>query len=285
VPLAGKPWKEDRCTWIFASLGLGLDLVLSVDGMPRKKRNGFMRNFRTALMLTPLLFLVISLILPGRIGRETIPIAFKRFAVDKLRVADGNLIDRKVYLEALRFFNSQRPRIRNRNYLTIIDYSKPSFKKRMYIINLKTGDVQKHFVAHGKNSGHIMAVDFSNEEGSLKSSRGYFLTGKEYIGSHGASLVLHGLERGVNDNAVKRGIVIHGADYVSLRSVLINGGRLGRSWGCPALPLSDAEEIIGKIKNGSLLYIHGNQGKSKPSTIAGTRVDSRRPVKKSSISF
>jgi hypothetical protein len=77
------------------------------------------------------------------------------------------------------------------------------------------------------------------------------------VGTHGKSLKLLGLERGVNDRALERGIVIHGAPYVSNRSVELNGGFLGRSWGCPAVPIKEVDQIVSKIKNGSLLYIHG----------------------------
>lgn len=146
--------------------------------------------------------------------------------------------------------------ITNTRYLTIIDYSKPSSLKRMYLMDMKTGRIEKFLVSHGKNSGWAYATSFSNRPSSLQSCRGFFVTGRKYSGKHGIALQLHGLEKGVNDNALRRGIVIHGADYVSMRSVMLNGGRLGRSWGCPAIPAKDAQSVINRIRGGSLVYIH-----------------------------
>lgn len=159
---------------------------------------------------------------------------------------------------AYRYLKSHKPRFRNTRYMTIIDYTKPSYTKRMYIVNLQTAEVERHLVAHGKNSGSVFATDFSNIVDSLKSCKGLFITGEQYIGGHGTSLVLHGLEKGVNDNALQRGIVMHGADYVSKDSLVRNRGRLGLSWGCPAVSLREIDHIVERIKDGSLLYIHAN---------------------------
>jgi hypothetical protein len=171
----------------------------------------------------------------------------------------ANTIDEAAFEQALRYFSQHSSEITNQKYLTVIDFTKPSYVKRMYVLNLETGEVERHLVAHGKSSGYIYATDLSNEIGSNKSSRGFFLTGEEYQGDHGTSLRLHGLEKGINDHAFRRDIVIHSADWVSYRAVFLNGGRLGRSWGCPAVPVSEVEEIIGKIKVGSLLYIHARE--------------------------
>ncbi len=141
--------------------------------------------------------------------------------------------------------------------LTIIDYTLPSTQKRFFVINLHTGKlIFQEYVAHGKNSGENYAVSFSNEVGSLKSSVGVFRTGDTYIGKHGYSLRLTGLEKGKNDNASKRDIVIHGASYVS-EDFIRRYGRLGRSWGCPALPVDKVRAIIDTIKGGTCLYIRG----------------------------
>jgi len=102
---------------------------------------------------------------------------------------------------------------------------------------MKTGRVEKFLVSHGKNSGWAYATAFSNRPKSLQSCRGFFITGRKYSGKHGTALQLYGLEKGVNDNALRRGIVMHGANYVSARSVMLNRGRLGRSLGCPAIPI------------------------------------------------
>lgn len=154
--------------------------------------------------------------------------------------------------------------IRNTRYLTIIDYSKPSYVKRMYLVDMETGRVEKYLVSHGKNSGWAHATMFSNRPESFQSSRGFFVTGKRYYGKHGAALQLHGLEEGINDNAFMRGIVMHGSNYVSMRSVMLNGGRLGRSLGCPAIPAEAAESVINRIKGGSLVYIHTGSPTSAP---------------------
>jgi len=176
----------------------------------------------------------------------------------------ANTLSRRAYPNALRYLAEHQSEIGNRNYLTIIDFTKPSYVKRMYIFDLETGEVEKHLVAHGKNSGYNYARDLSNEIGSHKSSRGFFVTGEKYDGDHGPSLRLHGLEEGINDNALRRDIVIHGADWVSYKAVLQNGGRLGRSWGCPAVPVSAVEDIVEKLKDGSLLYVYAKEPGDEP---------------------
>jgi hypothetical protein len=148
--------------------------------------------------------------------------------------------------------------IQNKNIITIVDYSKPSSKKRFYVIDLVNKHIlYKTIVAHGKNSGDYDAKSFSNKPGSLKSCLGFFLTAETYNGKYGYSLCLDGLEPGINDNARKRAIVVHGADFVT-SSVIKEFGRLGRSYGCPALPVGVSKEIIDKISKGSCLFIYGN---------------------------
>lgn len=146
----------------------------------------------------------------------------------------------------------------NTEILTIIDYTKPSTEERLFIINLeKRKLIYKTLVAHGKNTGLNLAVDFSNLSSSLKSSPGFYSTAETYRGKHGYSLRLDGLEAGINDNARSRAIVIHGANYVS-KSFVKTHNRLGRSWGCPAVPVELSKDIIDLIKDGSCLYIHSN---------------------------
>ncbi len=142
--------------------------------------------------------------------------------------------------------------------IAIIDYSKPSTEKRFYVIDIENKSLLFNtLIAHGKNTGNNTTVLFSNEPKSLKSSLGFFKTAETYQGKHGFSLKLDGLEKGINDNARKRAIVIHGASYVNA-DFIKKHGRLGRSWGCPALPESKTENIINTISNGTCLFIYGN---------------------------
>ena len=140
--------------------------------------------------------------------------------------------------------------------ITIIDFSLPSDRKRLWVIDLIQGKVLfLCLVSHGRNSGELMAENFSNTPGSYASSPGFYSTGETYIGKHGLSLTLDGLEAGINDMARARAIVIHGADYVST-GFIRNNGRLGRSLGCPAVPEELSKEIIQTIKGGSCLFIY-----------------------------
>jgi hypothetical protein len=147
--------------------------------------------------------------------------------------------------------------LKKKNIITIIDYSKPSTEKRFFVIDIeKRKLLYKSYVAHGKNSGENYAKSFSNESQSLKSPLGFFITAETYSGNNGYSLRIDGLERNINDNARNREIVIHGAEYVSVEFIE-RYGRLGRSWGCPALPVEVSKEIIDLISDGSCLYIYG----------------------------
>jgi len=140
--------------------------------------------------------------------------------------------------------------------LTVIDYSLPSTAKRLWVIDMIRRRVLWHeLVAHGEGSGEIEAVAFSNQPGSRCSSLGLFRTEDIYRGRHGASLRLEGLEPGINDNAMDRALVIHGAAYVSSR-VVSAFGRLGRSWGCPALDRRVSRTIIDRIKGGSAVFAY-----------------------------
>jgi hypothetical protein len=140
--------------------------------------------------------------------------------------------------------------------LMVIDYTKPSTEPRLWVFDLShTRVLFEELVAHGRNSGGNRAVQFSNEPGSLMSSLGVFLTADTYIGKHGLSLRLQGLERGVNDKSMERAIVIHAANYVSER-VGRHQGRIGRSWGCPAVRPEISRQLIETVQGGALLLAY-----------------------------
>lgn len=140
--------------------------------------------------------------------------------------------------------------------LTIIDFRKSANEKRMWVIDLKNKILLFHtLTAHGRNSGNEFAQHFSNAPNSNQSSLGFYITGNTYIGKHGISLILHGVESGINDNAQARAIVMHGASYVSDAHVK-KFGRLGRSFGCPAVPLELHKQIITELANKTCLFIY-----------------------------
>ena len=147
----------------------------------------------------------------------------------------------------------------NNSLLTLIDFNLPSSEKRMYVLDMTKKEVLfVSYVSHGRNSGENYATSFSNRNGSHQSSLGFYRTAGTYQGGNGYSLLLDGLEEGINDQARARTIVIHGADYCS-EAVIRSSGRLGRSFGCPALPRELAKPIINAIKEGSLLFIYADQ--------------------------
>ncbi|MDX2432773.1 MAG: murein L,D-transpeptidase catalytic domain family protein [Bacteroides sp.] len=146
----------------------------------------------------------------------------------------------------------------NEDIVSIIDFSKPSTEKRLFILDLKNQKLLYHtYVAHGKNTGQNEALKFSNTKGSNSSSLGLYSTAESYVGKHGYSLRLDGLEKGFNDNARSRAVVMHSANYVS-EDFIKKYGRLGRSFGCPAVPVEHSKEIIDLIKGGSCLYIYAD---------------------------
>lgn len=142
--------------------------------------------------------------------------------------------------------------------LTLIDFSRSSQQKRLWVINVDKAKVLFHtLVAHGKASGADVPMAFSNRDGSEMSSLGFYRTAPTtYTGKHGLSLKIMGLDPGFNTNAESRAVVVHGADYVCEDFVRAHG-RLGRSQGCPALPVAETSAIVQAIKGGSVLYLHG----------------------------
>ncbi|QMU28385.1 murein L,D-transpeptidase catalytic domain family protein [Adhaeribacter radiodurans] len=159
--------------------------------------------------------------------------------------------------------------------LSIVDFTKSSRQKRLWVIDLKNHKLLFNtWVAHGKGTGDEFARAFSNEPNSFKSSLGFYLTAQTYLGKHGLSLKLNGLDQNYNTNALARAVVIHGADYVSANFIQ-RYGRLGRSLGCPALPLKETKPIINKIKNNTCLYIYGSDKTySSPYLTEASAIDS-----------
>ena len=138
--------------------------------------------------------------------------------------------------------------------LTIIDYSRPSTDKRLWVFDLRSREmVYEEVVAHGQGSGDNMATRFSNEPDTHATSLGLFVTADTYVGKNGYSLRLDGLDRGFNDRARDRAIVMHGAPYVDAERARVQG-RLGRSWGCPALRDAVARDVIDLVKGGGLVF-------------------------------
>lgn len=144
----------------------------------------------------------------------------------------------------------------NSNIITIADFSQPSYQKRLYVVDLDRYEVLFNtYVSHGRNSGKDVAKKFSNRLSSYQSSPGFYLTKDTYFGKHGYSLQLEGLEKGINDNAFRRAIVLHGADYVNER-MIASMGYIGRSQGCPAVSSELSKEIIATIKDGTCMFIY-----------------------------
>ena len=150
---------------------------------------------------------------------------------------------------------NEKGSLENSDVIAICDFSQPSDKKRLYIIDAKNFRVLFNtYVAHGKNSGLNYAERFSNKPESLQSSLGFYVTKGTYSGKHGLSLKLSGQERGFNDNAEARAVVMHGAEYIG--SNRADAAYMGRSFGCPAVPQAQSSKVINLLKNGTCLFIY-----------------------------
>jgi len=144
----------------------------------------------------------------------------------------------------------------DKQLLTVVDFDLPSTQKRLWVLDLAKQEILFHtLVAHGHNSGENEANSFSNTDQSNMSSLGFYATGTEYQGKHGRSLRLEGLDEGFNTNAAARSVVMHGADYVS-EDFIRQNGRLGRSLGCPALPMELKDQIIDLVNGGTCLFLN-----------------------------
>ena len=142
----------------------------------------------------------------------------------------------------------------NADYVTIVDFDRPSNEKRMSIIRLADGAVESFLVAHGSRTGDLYAKNFSNQPKSHMSSLGLYLTGEIYVGENGRSMRLKGMES-TNSNAASRSIVVHPAKYVT-DEYAASRGMVGRSWGCPAVDPKHSEKIIGQVHGGSVFLIY-----------------------------
>ncbi|MDP1604221.1 MAG: murein L,D-transpeptidase catalytic domain family protein [Legionella sp.] len=166
-------------------------------------------------------------------------------------------LDKKVLTLALVAYNKASAKgTVKKPVLTVIDYSLPSSKQRMWIFDLRKEKLLYNtYVAHGMNSGMSTPHHFSNKSSSKETSLGTYVTRDTYMGSKGLSLNLQGLERGFNDNAYNRRVVIHGAWYVE-PDFIKKSGRAGRSWGCPSIAKTLAKPVINTIKNGSVVFAY-----------------------------
>jgi hypothetical protein len=148
-------------------------------------------------------------------------------------------------------------RLDNPDILTIVDFSQTSKNKRLYVIDFEKQELLFHtLVAHGRNTGGEYAKHFSNVNGSHQSSLGFYVTKNNHMGSRvGYSMIMEGIEKGFNDNARNRQIIMHGADYAT-EDFINRNGRLGRSYGCPAVPPELIKPIVSTIENGTCLFIY-----------------------------
>ncbi|OJW53839.1 MAG: hypothetical protein BGO55_01635 [Sphingobacteriales bacterium 50-39] len=146
--------------------------------------------------------------------------------------------------------------IRKKSVLTICDFSQPSYSPRMYVIDVRHKKLlYRTYVAHGQNSGEDYATSFSNDPDSYKSSLGFYVTKRTYIGRNGLSLRISGVDTGYNDRAAKRNIVLHGSSYVNPQ-YMSDFGTIGTSQGCPAMPTGISPKVIRAVRNGSCLFIY-----------------------------
>jgi hypothetical protein len=159
-------------------------------------------------------------------------------------------------LALIAYKNARKEGEVKKSVLTVIDYSLPSNKQRMWVFDVnKEILLYNTYVAHGKNSGGNRPSHFSNLNSSKESSLGTYITKGTYIGHKGYSLNLQGLDKGFNDNAYNRRVVIHGAWYVE-PDFIKRAGRAGLSWGCPAIAQTLAKPLINTIKNGSVVFAY-----------------------------
>ncbi len=176
--------------------------------------------------------------------------------IDLIEAQAGNLNPIVLKTSLTAYLKARAQGLDNKQVLTVIDYSKPSDERRMWVIDMKNNKVLMNtWVAHGKNSGGRYATSFSNASHSLKSSLGVFVTTNTYSGGHGYSLRIRGLEHGFNDNAANRDVVFHAAPYAG-GDVARSRGMLGRSWGCMAVGQDTIKPLVNAIKDNTLVVAY-----------------------------
>lgn len=223
-----------------------------------------MRTLSTDYMLKISLFLCLLFLSTGyssserSVAAKPLPEAVSELAAGEQLFEEmqlGSIVNFIAFREAVAGYH--RIKQKTKPIMTLIDFSKPSTEKRLFVFDMEKKEiVYSSVVAHGRNSGANYATSFSNKNESYQSSLGFYLTENTYQGKNGYSLVLDGLEKGINDRAKQRAIVMHGAAYANPSTIA--SGRLGRSLGCPALPQALAKPIIDTIKKGSVLFIYAN---------------------------
>jgi L,D-transpeptidase-like protein len=176
---------------------------------------------------------------------------------NEMNLGDSGLSEKAFEYAWVGYYKLQKKGLlHNTNVLSICDFSQSSSNQRMYVIDVRNRRLlYRTYVAHGINSGETFANSFSNTDESCKSSLGFYVTSTTYYGSNGLSLRINGLDRGFNDHAARRSIVIHGAPYVSQR-ILNKYGVMGTTFGCPAIPTEMTDQIIPTVKNGSCFFIY-----------------------------
>lgn len=234
------------------------------------KSNSVPKILRLCLVL--IIPLMLSAILKGNLTAPVLPSAIYFLPADLTVKTQASIInklyetndleelglERNVLEVAMKGFSklASGGKLNRDSILTIVDFSKSSKEKRMFVIDLKNAELLfNSLVAHGRNSGMEYARSFSNVAASHKSSLGFYITQNTYRGENGYSLRLKGVERNFNDRALARHIVIHGASYAN-DNFLQQNGILGRSFGCPAIPMENHQEIIDAIKEGTCLFIY-----------------------------
>ncbi|MGB4399760.1 MAG: murein L,D-transpeptidase catalytic domain family protein [Daejeonella sp.] len=204
---------------------------------------------------------------------KSVEVLFNEYALSIYNVAGlaAAGLDYNVFLKGLTGYQNLKDKNLTpgtKAILSVVDLSLPSTEKRLWVIDLNAHKILFNtLVAHGRGSGEKMAESFSNTPESNQSSVGFYTTAEVYTGKHGRSLRLDGMDAGLNNNARNRAIVVHGAEYVS-QNVINSTGRLGRSQGCPALPMNLFGAIINDIKNNTVLFING-EGVEKSEYLKG----------------